>query len=190
MSVPEGQKVVPERGSRYDQEFSQLQVGREEAEGPACSINFDSVLDTGSQIVLIWHDLAQAVGAHINTSRVVELEGAYGVVSRTARWGALNISLCRLAMWNSKFTHMSLPMPPSNFYSDDLSNEMPCVASQTFPPEMLRHPCSIPLISHTGSTSPHHRQSQTPKMHSTTFNAIPSYITRMAAILLLLFIVS
>jgi len=128
MGVPEGQKVVPERGSRYDQEFSQLQVGREEAEGPACSINFDSVLDTGSQIVLIWHDLAQAVGAHINTSRVVELEGAYGVVSRTARWGALNISLCRLAMWNSKFTHMSLPMPPSNFYSDDLSNEMPCVA--------------------------------------------------------------
>ena len=38
------------------------------------------------------------------------------MVSRTARWGALNISLCRLAL--SKFTHMSLPMPPSNFYSD------------------------------------------------------------------------
>jgi hypothetical protein len=82
MSVPEGQKVVPERGSRYDQEFFTASSWPGGGRGPCL---FDSVLDTGSQIVVIWHDLAQAIGAHINTSRGVELEGANGVVSRTAR---------------------------------------------------------------------------------------------------------
>lgn len=45
-----------------------------------------SVLDTGSQTVVIQHDLVQAISARINASCIVEpcveLEGANGAVSR------------------------------------------------------------------------------------------------------------
>jgi hypothetical protein len=42
-----------------------------------------SVLDSGSQIVVIREDLAQQVGAKINTHRIVEVEGANGGRCRT-----------------------------------------------------------------------------------------------------------
>ena len=41
------------------------------------------VLNQGSQIVVIQHDLAQEAGAHINYQHQLEMEGANGLVSRT-----------------------------------------------------------------------------------------------------------
>ena len=41
------------------------------------------VLDPGSQIVVIQHDLAQELGARINTGRLLEMEGANGATNWT-----------------------------------------------------------------------------------------------------------
>jgi hypothetical protein len=153
-----------------------------------------SVLDAGSQIVVIRRDLAQAVGAHTNTSRVVELERANDVASRTV--GCAEYLPLRLQpevgdVELKVHAHVVADAPFQLLLGQPFQRDALCrledLTSGDVEVSLLD-----PLISHTGSrtTSPHHVQSQTPKMHSTTFNAIPSYITRMAAILLLLFIVS
>lgn len=41
-----------------------------------------AILDTGSQIIIIWHDIAQSLGAQINHQRLIKMEGA----NRATNW--------------------------------------------------------------------------------------------------------
>jgi len=47
------------------------------------SIKATAILDTGSQIVVIRHDIAQALGAWINHQRLIKMEGANGATNWT-----------------------------------------------------------------------------------------------------------
>jgi len=47
------------------------------------STKVPAILDTGSQIIVIQHDIAQSLGTCINYQRLIEMEGANGVTNWT-----------------------------------------------------------------------------------------------------------
>ena len=47
------------------------------------AIKVPAILDTGSQIVIIWHDIVQSLGVPINYQQLIEMEGANGATNWT-----------------------------------------------------------------------------------------------------------
>ena len=47
------------------------------------SIKVAAILDTGSQIIVIWHDIVQALRAPVNHHWLIEMEGANGATNWT-----------------------------------------------------------------------------------------------------------
>ena len=47
------------------------------------SIKIPAILDTGSQIIVIWHDIVQSLGIHINHHQLIEMEGANSATNWT-----------------------------------------------------------------------------------------------------------
>jgi hypothetical protein len=45
------------------------------------SIKVPAILNTGSQIIVIWHGIIQALGVPINYQRLIEMEGANGATN-------------------------------------------------------------------------------------------------------------
>jgi len=48
-----------------------------------CSAKVPAILDTGSQITVIWQDIVQALGAHVNHQCLIEMEGANSATNWT-----------------------------------------------------------------------------------------------------------